>query len=415
MTVRKENPRKRGPKSFVENAKLPRKAGYRKRIQFRKNKKLSRLTMKRYRTHFKLIFSLEGQWIRRSCKGLRPPHEYDPQNQHGGVMPALPGDFRLSDRQAGKIMERVSEWDISYDQFRGISGMFSHLFAIETGQQGGNYPEVKNVFGAFDKSDFEVFRSLIPTSIPQPSKLKTAFTKPFDEACGMTFAKWCSGLIATWCWCLFGCRPGCDIRSLKFSTKHTINLEQGWACTAYLRGRNKLCGRKKFSRPWNCFFICNCPNGKHVPVSEQWAKSCFNRDGSLKVQPNFTTECPLNCLKLKEFRESPKPFHLFSKWCKTPGTWSGNWGDPVKLAIEWLDAQGASTDIPYDSNAGRKACSGMLTETKAPFPEGFEIHGDHPDVWIPSYQPSCPWSDFSRRTQSGDPRIATTALRRFTF
>jgi len=40
---------------------------------------------------------------------------------------------------------------------------------------------------------------------------------------------------------------------------------------------------------------------------------------------------------------------------------------------------------------------------------------DHPDVWIPVYQPSCPWSDFSRRTQSTDPHVATTALRRFAF
>jgi hypothetical protein len=371
--------------------------------------------MKRYRTHFNLIWKLEGDFLRRSCKGLGPPGSYDPKNQHGGRMPALPRDFRLSDLQAGKIIFRCAQHSISYDQLRGISGMFSYLFSIATGQQGENFPEVKSVFSSYQQEDFQKTRSLIPESIPTPEKLKKAFTTPYSTATGIPFALWVTGLLACYCWSLFGARSGCDLNSLKKSSQHTINLDQRWASTAYVNGRNKLCGKKKGSRPWSCFFTCFCPEGKHQPVSKTWALTAFNKDGSLRKQPNFCTECPLNCLKLKEFRSDPEPFFLFSKWTKTVNNWGGNHGNVVGLAIRWLGVQGASTDIPYHTNAGRKSLAGMLTVTKAPYPEGHEIHGDHPDVWIPVYQPSCPWSDFSRRTQSTDPHVATTALRRFAF
>jgi len=418
-TPRKANPRKRGVKSFLDKSKVPRGAGYRKRIQFRKNKKKAKPTMERYRTHFKLIWTLEGDFIRRSCKGLKPPGSYDPLNQHGGRMPALPGDFQLSDLQAGKIIFRCAHedygHDISYDQLRGISGMFSYLFSIPTGQQGENYPEVKSVMEGYTKEDFTKKRTLIPTSIPSPESIKKAFTKPFQPGRGMSYALWVTGLLATWCWAVFGCRPGCDIKSLKDSTQHTINLQQGWASTAYVNGRNKLCGKKRGTRPWNCFFICLCPNGKHRPVSKSWALTAFNKDGTLKKRTNFCTECPLNCLKLKEFRAGDESFQLFSKFTKTNRNWGGNHGPVVQLAIKWLDFQGASTNIPYDTHAGRKCLAGLLTKTNAPYPEGHEIHGDHVDVWIPDYQPSCPWSDFARRTQSTDPRVATTALRRFAY
>ena len=418
MTRRKENPQKRGKKSFMEKAKLPRRAGYRKRVQFRKNKRKAKPTMKRYRTHFNLIFQLEGNFIRRSCKGLGAPGSYDPLNQHGGGMPALPGDFRLSDLQAGKILFRIAEeHSVSYDQFRGISGMFSYLFSISTGQQGTNYPEVKSVFSSYDKNDFQAMRSLMPQSIPTPAVLKLAFTKPYHFSCKWPFALWVTGLIAAWCWAVFGCRPNCDIKSLKDSRQHTINVAEGWGATAYKNGRNKLCGKKKGTRPWNCYFMCLCPDGKHQPVTKEWALTAFNKDGNITKEPNFCTECPVNCIKLKEIRAQAngEVFGLFSKWSETPQDWSGNHGDVATLAINWLELQGATFISRYERHAGRKSLAAWLTETKTPLPESHEIHGDHPDVWIPDYQPTCPWTDFSRRTQSPDPRIATTALRRFAF
>ena len=123
---RKFNPQKRGRKGYSELAKLPRRAGLKKRSQFRKNKKKSRCTMKRYRTFFRYMFTLSTsrRYLIRSCKGLRPPGAYDKANHHGGVMPALPGDFELSSVQAGEILDKVgSTKGVSYDQLRGVSGM----------------------------------------------------------------------------------------------------------------------------------------------------------------------------------------------------------------------------------------------------------------------------------------------------
>ena len=104
--------------------------------------------------------------------------------------------------------------------------------------------------------------------------------------------------------------------------------------------------------------------------------------------------------------------HLFSQWYKTPKNYAGNHGDIVALAIDWLNIQGGAGDRPYDSNAGRTSLAGWLEEVKAPYPQGFEIHGDLFDVWSENYQPSVPFSDFARRTQSPTPRIACKALRR---
>jgi len=171
----KDNPRKRGKKSFVENASLPRHAGFKKRVQFRKNQKKAKPTMRRYRTHFKLAFTLEGPYIARSIKCLGPPGSYDPKNQHGSVMPSLPGDFRLSDLQAGKLFLNIAQHDISYDQLRGVSGMLSYLYAIKTGKSGENFPEVKSVLEGYTEGDFKKSKTLIPESIPSPEMLREDF------------------------------------------------------------------------------------------------------------------------------------------------------------------------------------------------------------------------------------------------
>lgn len=411
----KRNPKKRGPKSYLELARLPRRAGYGKRVQWKKNKRKSKLTMRRYRNHFNLIFELEGPYIVRLCKRLGPPDSYDKRNQQGGCMPALPGEFVLTNLQAGKIFQRIMNHAISYDQLKAISGMFSYLYKIQHRGTGlRNFPEVTSLFGDCSEAEYEKSKTLRPESIIKPAKSKKAFTTEWNADCGMKFPVWVTGCLAAWCWCIWGCRSGCDMTSLKESTTHNISLNDGWGSTAYKNGRNKLCGKLKGSRAWTCYFICLCPEGKHQPVSEQWAKDAFEPDGTLKIAPDFCTICPLNCFRLKQLRAGKEPMFLFGKWTKTPQNWTSNChGKPVALAIRWLDAQGCSTDVPYDTNGGRKSLAALLDVTDTPYPPGFEIHADNPDVWIEGYQPNLAWSEFSRRTQSRVPRIATAALRRF--
>ena len=172
-----------------------------------------------------------------------------------------------------------------------------------------------------------------------------------------------------------------------------------------------MCDKKRGTRPWNCYFVCLCPKGKHVALTENWAWA-FDKEGNYRTPPTFCTECPINALQFKNFRAGDTPMHLFSKWTKTPQNYASNHGNPVLIAIEWLSAQGCNGARPYDTNAGRKSLAGWLDKTNTPYPQGFEIHGDLFDVWSDAYQPNVPYSDFGRRKQSTSARICTKALRR---
>ena len=46
-------------------------------------------------------------------------------------MPALPGDFELSGKQAAIILEKCADTkDVSYDQLRGVSGMLKISYCL---------------------------------------------------------------------------------------------------------------------------------------------------------------------------------------------------------------------------------------------------------------------------------------------
>jgi len=72
----------------------------------------------------------------------------------------------------------------------------------------------------------------------------------------VSITAFCTGLLAAWCWCVWGCRSVVDLNSLKAATAHVINETEGWASSAYPNGRNKLAGKKKGGRAWNAFFVC---------------------------------------------------------------------------------------------------------------------------------------------------------------
>ena len=365
--------------------------------------------MRKYRTHYQLMWKKEPDYCR-TMKGFPEPGTCNPDNQHHGVMPAMHDEFSLSGRQAGILLEKLGRSGISYEQLKGVSATLSYLYSLKTGKEEQNWEDVKEAMGSFLPKDFGKSKTNVPKVIPTAEKLKVAFTTGWTCDNGMSFSYWLTGLLACWCWSLWGCRSNCDLDSLKKSEVHTISEHEGWASTAYLTGRNKLPGKKKGTRPWNTFFVCMCPNGVHQPVPDGW-QWCIQPDGNPSRPPKFCTECPINCLVLKARFAGPRPMHLFSKWTKTAQTWASNHGDVVKCAQDFLRAQGCGIEGDYDRNAGRRACAACLDATGAIFQVGFEHHGDNPDIWIKHYQPSLEWVEFARRVQSKDPRIATRGLR----
>ena len=87
--------------SFRHKARKPKKIGLKKRQQWRVNEKKSKHAMARYRYGFRLIWQIAAAYATR-LKHFPEPDEYDSSNQHGGAMPALPGDFRLTGKQAAR-------------------------------------------------------------------------------------------------------------------------------------------------------------------------------------------------------------------------------------------------------------------------------------------------------------------------
>ena len=407
----KDNKKKRGPKKHVP--KMPKNVGRKKRRAFKLTARKSTACRDAYKAGFRLMFRspVSRHYCKFKLKRLPPPDSYDKNNHFKGVMPGLPGDFHLTGPQAATILQKVSEDEnTSYSQLRSVSKTLSYLHFLMTGKDSENWEEVTEELDLHEEKNFKVKRPLKPTVVPSPEQLKTAFTTEYNPECGWPYAMWLTGLICCWCWAVWGCRSNVDLKSLKDSVTHTVNFEQGWGCSAYTEGRNKLPLKKRGTRPWNCFYLCLCPNGKHVrpPVDFELT---FDEKGN--ATPNgFCSCCPITCMDLKMRVNKHRglgPLKLFSKWHKTPGCWTGNWGNVAQLAIDWLHVQGIVGE--FDSNAGRYCLAGWCDRVKAPFVETVEIHGDLPCTWS-GYQPAMPRTDYRIRTQSPVPAKATAALKR---
>lgn len=131
VRIRKKG-KKRGPKSYREKAVFPKGAGIAKRRQWRRNNKLDTETMKRYRRGYNTIWSCPQ--AARYCRNLKHfprPKTCNPHNQHGGVMPALPGEVTLSGKQAERIFEAVAEsGTVSYPMLCCVSQL--SVFGFKT-------------------------------------------------------------------------------------------------------------------------------------------------------------------------------------------------------------------------------------------------------------------------------------------
>ena len=224
----KKNGKKRGVKPFKHGARRPRRAGHKKRILYRVNEKKGSGAMKRYRRGYRLIWRKAGGYVSQ-LKHFPRPDSCDKRNHHRGVMPSLPGDFSLTEKQASTILEKVCESPkTSYSQVRTVSATLSYLHAILTGIQGKNWKDVTAVLHAYPEADFKLIRkSLVPTVVPSPSCIRKAFTKGWDPASGVSLTLWCTMLLAGWCTYLWGCRPNCDMNSVKTSTTHVDSEPRG--------------------------------------------------------------------------------------------------------------------------------------------------------------------------------------------
>ena len=222
--------RKRGPPSFREQAKRPRNAGLVQRREFRQNENGSDATMKAYRAGYNTMWKHAGSYMKR--KGFKRPGEFRKDNQHGGKLWASRKECKMTNRTAGEIVEKIYEAKrVTARQLLQVRHSMSYSYYLRTGEGGSNWPEVKAQWRSFKLASLpKTTKSLLPTQIPTPQNLKEAFNTPWTLDHEMQLCEFMVGLLACWDFHVFGLRPNVDIKKVKDSREHYVNINEGY-CT----------------------------------------------------------------------------------------------------------------------------------------------------------------------------------------
>lgn len=256
---------------------------------------------------------------------------------------------------------------------------------LKTGNGGDNWPEVKAQWRSFALSTLpKSKRKLKPTRIPTPEgNLKPAFRKQWTPESPLNLATHMVGTLATWDFHVFGLRPNVDIKKVKDSREHDINLNEGYGKTKMVAGRSKLHLSKRGTREWWVFRECTCPGRKHKPIPRR--ELPMKKDGNPKKPPTWNTSCPLAAMEFLEHHQGTEEWRPYPKWSTRTGDYGkSNVGDVPLLANKWLNAQGQYADnkgSQFDRNSGRKSLARWLEELNIPYEESVAIHGDLEDVW----------------------------------
>ena len=366
----------------------------------------SKAAMRIYRAGFRLMWRLCPKYLTRI--GVPKPGSFRKKNQHGGAMWSLPSECNLTGKQASTIIEKCYEAGTTKDGLKSVRKTMSYAHELTTSIETAQYEEVDEMWTSLDLKECNEGKSLMPMRIPTPEDLKEAFTKEWSPECDRELLDWAAGLVAAWVIHVLGCRSTVDVMKLKKSREHDVNLRQGYISTALVNGRSKLMKRKRGTRPWRHYFVCMCPNGKHikVPTDVEW------KDGSPVDDVTWCTSCPVACIETLFSHQ--KEERLFPRWNDNAKKFvDDNVGDVVLRANQWLQVQGVCGDEGFSHNAGRKSLGRWLSKVGALYHEGVQVHTDLQDVWRGSYQDDLPASLYKIREQSSDPKDATAALTKF--
>ena len=116
----------RGHRAPRYGSKPPRRAGFKTGVAFDKNELKATGTLAKYRTGYTLAWNRDKDYMKGI--GLKAPETYNPRNQQGGHMFALPGEVKLSGRQPGQILRHVYKSGVTLSQLESVSKMLSYAY-----------------------------------------------------------------------------------------------------------------------------------------------------------------------------------------------------------------------------------------------------------------------------------------------
>lgn len=360
------------------------------------------------------------------CKKLNipAPDSFSKSNGQDGVIWGWKKECTMTNLKAGKVLlacYRSKKLTLPMlDAVRKSLAYSYQLMGHEVTRYKKNWSEVYNVWNAVNEANCKAKKSTLPVLIPTPEELKDVFTRKWDPNVNeMPFLE--SVLARRSAFDIFfsGHRPNKDISKIKKSVgykKHEINVQEGWMWSAFEGGRSKLAGAKKNSRPWRQWARCWCEGGRHVSPTLAHKYKLDDCGNPVDGDPGWDDRCIIagfefTCLWFpkKKWRRYPNLKGKGRGKSKKGQLGDSDIGSPVKLALKWFADMGQG---PYDTNSGRKAYARLLDKLNICYEWGFENHGDGFGTWEMKYQQGCRRENdnFSRRTQSKDPRVATRAL-----
>ena len=409
--------RRHGPRSFRDQAVAPVGCHVDMRIQLRKNRKRSLKSLAADRYGFKLMWRVAPGEMRNA--GVQPWGTYDKKNSHKGRIWGWKSECPLTEEKVKRIAFKVLEVNVlTLPQLEMVRKALSYAWQLCNGvqthvpQKQRNWIAVKSLWSTVKVVEIPATgKSTKPDKIPTPQELGAAFKKQWHSGHPMSRVEFSMGVISAYDTYVFGTRSNEDMKRIKKSKEHALNVREGFNSVGYVGGRCKLA---EGYRPWSLYGVCMCVGGKHISPG-QWDKDAINLLGNPHPLPfEWCSTCPVACDQfIKSFpgvngRRYPKPNKAGN------GFTSYNVADPVDMANDWLIAQGV-TSVPYDHNAGRKSLARLLSANNICYEHGFEVHGDEYVTWQKSYQPDCRFGDrkqFQRRTQHENADVACYALRK---
>ena len=386
-------------------------------MAFDSNNIKKKSTLKKYRTGFNLAWSIPRCNEVLAKAGFKAPGHYYADNQQGGLMFALPREIppacKFGEEEAGFVMRNALKAHVTRSQGEGIKKMLSFVHQLRTGDDGGNFKRVNQVWKKWPDHKFGApTQTVKPLHVIEPESLKTAMTREWTHATPMLYEHWCVGYNVVHHWSLNGSRSKEDLNCRIKPGYTEIFPDQGYMFTQFLGGRAKL-GPGAPERPWRAYAICLCKDGKHSGPPTDYYEYIIDK----RPLP-WCTSCPLSCYEIIRYnlgKSDPRIFPALttSGFVAFKGKAYKSIG-AVKMfpfARRWLDIQGGNPDhVEYGSNMGRKALGKLCDLLNISYPESFEITGD---LWINwRYYQDAPVNDlnFRRRTQSKKLEVVTKAL-----